>query len=125
MLVYPAIFETDENYFIVKFPDIPEAMTQGDSLEQAYEMAVEALGLALEDYTIFPQASSLQNIKELYPNSNAALIGIDLAAYRRKYHSRLVTKNVTIPEWLDNLAHADNIDLSQTLTEALKTKFNA
>ena len=47
-LFYPAIFhKAEEGGFWITFPDIPECMTQGDNMQQAYEMAVEALGLAI------------------------------------------------------------------------------
>ena len=46
-LFYPAIFHKDEeNGFWVSFPDFPECLTEGDDMEKAYEMAVDALGLA-------------------------------------------------------------------------------
>ena len=45
---YPAIFhKAEEGGFWISFPDIPECLTEGDNMQQAYEMAVEALGLAL------------------------------------------------------------------------------
>ena len=47
-LFYPAVFHTaEEGGFWVTFPDIPECMTQGDNMQEAYEMAVDALGLSL------------------------------------------------------------------------------
>ena len=47
-LFYPALFhKADEGGFWISFPDIPECLTQGDDMAQAYEMAVDALGLAL------------------------------------------------------------------------------
>ena len=47
-LLYPAIFhEAEEGGFWVTFPDFPECMTQGDDFQSAYEMAVEALELAI------------------------------------------------------------------------------
>jgi len=36
--------------FVVTFPDIPEAITQGETREEALEMAQEALEAALEFY---------------------------------------------------------------------------
>ena len=122
MLVYPATFEKDEKYIMVKFPDIPEAMPQGEDITQAYEMAEEVLGTALEDYTDYPKASSLKEIRDRFPDKDAALIGIDLAAFRRKYHSKTIRKSVTVPEWINDLANAEQINFSQTLTEALKEK---
>ncbi|UPQ85106.1 type II toxin-antitoxin system HicB family antitoxin [Ignavigranum ruoffiae] len=122
MLVYPATFEKGSQYYVVMFPDIPAAMTQGETIEEAYEMASEVLGAVLEDYKEFPKPSSMDQIKLQYPNKDVALIGIDLNAYRRKYHSKTVRKNVTVPEWLSDLAIKENINFSQTLTEALKEK---
>ena len=47
-LFYPSIFHiAEEGGFWVTFPDLPECMTQGDDMQNAYEMAVDALGLAL------------------------------------------------------------------------------
>ena len=47
-LFYPAVFhKAEEGGFWVSFPDFPECFTEGDDITQAYEMAVEALGLAL------------------------------------------------------------------------------
>jgi len=49
---FPVILTADEEDggFVVTFPDIPEAITQGETREEALEMAKEALGLALEFY---------------------------------------------------------------------------
>ena len=47
-LFYPALFhKAEEGGFWVSFPDFPECMTQGDSMDEAYEMAIDALGLSL------------------------------------------------------------------------------
>ena len=46
-LFYPAIFHREGEGFWVTFPDFPECFTEGDDMELAYEMAVEALGLAI------------------------------------------------------------------------------
>ena len=47
---YPAKFEPEGKFFNVSFPDIPEALTFGDSLEDAKEMAADALLTALDFY---------------------------------------------------------------------------
>ncbi|MFW5458183.1 type II toxin-antitoxin system HicB family antitoxin [Streptococcus hyovaginalis] len=125
MLLYPAIFTPDSEYIVVTFPDVPEAITQGKDIQEAYEMAVEVLGFALEDYKEYPQASSVSDLKEQYPNADIALIGIDMLAYMRKYHSNKIRKNVTIPEYLNDLAEDKNLNFSQVLTEALELKLNA
>lgn len=115
-------FEKDGSYIFVQFPDIPEAITQGDSNEQAYEMAGEVLGLVLAEKAEYPVASSIEDIQKRYPDKAVALVGVDLAAYRWKYRSQTIRKNVRIPEELKDLATSENLNLSQTLTEALKEK---
>jgi antitoxin HicB len=49
---FPVILTPDEDAggFVVTFPDIPEAITQGDSREEAMKMAQDALETALEFY---------------------------------------------------------------------------
>lgn len=45
---YPALIEPgDKGGLVVSFPDVPEAITQGDTREQAIAMGADALGLAL------------------------------------------------------------------------------
>jgi antitoxin HicB len=50
---YPAKFTPDKEAggFVVTFPDVPEAITQGETMEEALAMASEALELALTFYT--------------------------------------------------------------------------
>ena len=48
---YPASIEPgDESGFVVSFPDVPEAITEGDTREAAIAMGADALGLALLVY---------------------------------------------------------------------------
>lgn len=47
---YPVKLEPDSGGFVVSFPDIPEALTQGDTREDALEMARDALVTAFEFY---------------------------------------------------------------------------
>lgn len=47
---YAAKFIKDEDGFVVTFRDIPEAITQGDTYEEAVEMAEDALLTAMDFY---------------------------------------------------------------------------
>lgn len=48
---YPGLFELNElGGYSVSFPDLPECYTDGDSLEDAVNMAAEALELVIEFY---------------------------------------------------------------------------
>lgn len=66
-LFYPALFhKAEEGGFWISFPDIPECLTEGDNMEEAYNMAVDALGLSLADMeknnVPFPVPSSVDKI---------------------------------------------------------------
>ena len=51
MLAYPVHLEpAEEGGFVVTFPDIPEAITQGEDEADALAWAQEALEIALEVY---------------------------------------------------------------------------
>ena len=124
-MFYPAIFhKAEEGGFWVTFPDIPECMTQGENMEQAYEMAFDALGLSLVTMEAageeFPEASRPDEIE--MDDGILAVIEFDLAEYRRKNCSRAVKKTLSIPEWLNEAAMRENINFSQTLQEALMAR---
>lgn len=59
-LTYPATFtqcnETD--WFVVTFRDVPGAITQGQTFEEAVDMAQDALKLMLEDEDVIPTPSN-------------------------------------------------------------------
>ena len=64
MSAYPITLEHDGNSYAVFFTDIPEAITQGETLEQALEMAQDALVTAMdfyfEDKRAVPLPSAMQ-----------------------------------------------------------------
>ena len=50
MLAYPVNLKKDGKFILVTFPDIPEAITQGDNESHALAMAAEVLELAMDFY---------------------------------------------------------------------------
>lgn len=125
-LFYPALFhKADEGGFWVSFPDIPECLTQGDDMAQAYEMAVDALGLALscreKESQPLPAASDPTAITP-DPGSFLAVIEFDMLAYKKRTNSKAVKKTLSIPEWLNEAAMAAGINFSQVLQDALIAK---
>lgn len=125
-MFYPAVFHrAEEGGYWITFPDIPECITEGDNMEEAYNMAVDALGLALTDRIKekqdLPKASDVDNIKE---DGTVVVIQFDLAEYNRKHNNRAVKKTLSIPEWLNEEALAMNINFSQVLQEALLERIN-
>lgn len=126
-LFYPAVFHTaEEGGFWVSFPDIPECLTQGDDMQRAYEMAVEALGLSIttmeEIGEKIPEPSTPEKISA--EDGFLVVVEFDIAEYRRKHCSRAVKKTLSIPEWLNEAAMRKNINFSQVLQEALMQKVN-
>lgn len=85
---YTALFTpAEEGGFIVTFPSIPLAMTQGDSIEEAYENAFDVLGLALQDEEgnfIYPEQIDLSELD--IPNDVFIVtIQFDEIEYLKKY----------------------------------------
>lgn len=127
-LFYPAIFHTaEEGGFWVTFPDFPECMTQGDDMSEAYDMAVDALGLCIasrvEGHEEIPSASAPDAI-ERDGQSSVVLIEFDMVAYKKRTNSAAVKKTLSIPAWLNEEALAMNVNFSQVLQEALVQKLN-
>lgn len=124
-LFYPAVFHTaEEGGFWVTFPDIPECMTQGDNMQEAYEMAVDALGLSLTSREAekeeIPKASSLDEVDA--EDGTLVIVEFDMAEYRRRNSSKAVKKTLSIPEWLNEAAVREGVNFSQILQEALMSK---
>ena len=76
LVFYPAIFhKAEEGGFWISFPDLPECLTEGNDMTQAYEMAVNALGLALTSREIEnepipePSAPSITQFNYAYINA--------------------------------------------------------
>ena len=95
-LFYPAIFHVaEEGGFWITFPDLPECMTQGDNMQEAYEMAVDALGLALvsreQEKLEIPTASELSNIS-IEKDEYCVIIEFDMLAYKKRTNSKAVKK---------------------------------
>ena len=125
-LFYPAIFHVaDEGGFWITFPDLPECMTQGDNMQEAYEMAADALGLALtsreEEKQEIPSPSDINHIK-LNSDEYCVIIEFDMLAYKKRTNSKAVKKTLTIPEWLNEEAMTLGINFSQVLQDALMKK---
>ncbi|HIU78708.1 MAG TPA: type II toxin-antitoxin system HicB family antitoxin [Candidatus Avilachnospira avicola] len=128
-LFYPAVFHSaEEGGFWITFPDFPECMTQGDDMAEAYRMAEDALGLAIED-----RLSERAELPEPTPFSSLdvrggeylIVISFDMQLYNRLHNSKAVKKTLSIPEWLNEESMAMGINFSQTLQEALLNKLSA
>ena len=126
-LFYPALLhKSEEGGFWISFPDFPECFTEGDDMKQAYEMTVEALGLALvnrkEEKEEIPDPSDLDKIQN--EDGTIVIVEFDMLEYQRKHNSKAVKKTLSIPEWLNEEAVSMGVNFSQVLQEALMSKLN-
>ena len=124
--VYPAVFKReDSGLYAVEFPDIPGCFTSGDDLDDAMLMAEDALAFMLYGYEKekkeIPKPSKLTDI-ENDGKSFVNYIRCDTLWYRKKNSGTAVKKTLTIPEWLNEAAVEANLNFSQILQDALKTK---
>jgi antitoxin HicB len=127
-MFYPAHFSAaEEGGFVVTFRDIPEAMTQGDTLEEALAMAEDALVASMdfyfEDRRSVPAPSAMQPGEQLIelPASVAAkvlllneLVGANIS--NAELARRMHTRPQEVQRIVD-LGHSTKID---TIAKALQ-----
>ena len=123
LTVYPAIFskyDDDGEYYIVDFIDLKGCTTEGKTLQEAFYMAQDAMGLFLDDLSKFPNPTTDFSNIVLQKNQFINYVNIDIDEYRKKYNNKSIKKTLTIPCWLNSLAERNNINFSQVLQESLK-----
>lgn len=124
-LIYPACFyPEDDGGFSVTVPDLKGCITQGDTLQEALQMAEDAalgwLLTSIEDGEELPKASNIKDVRLENTNGFTSLLLLDLGLYSQKYGNRKsVKKTVSIPLWLNEAAEKYNINFSKTLQDAL------
>ncbi len=125
--IYPAIFTKEEKFYSVRFPDFESCYTQGETIEEAYEMASDVLCLTLynleEEGKEIPRASEVAKIKSS-ENEFVSLIPCDTIEYRQFYDSRSVKKTLTIPAWLNTMSEREGVNFSAVLQRALKRELH-
>ena len=122
-LIYPVIIvPTGKDDYFVSIPDMDIA-TQGNSIENAIDMARDAICLMAVDLEAdgkaIPTASELSDVKTDEKGAFVTLVDADVTAYKRMLDKRAVRKNVTIPSWLNEAAEKKHINFSAALQSAL------
>lgn len=125
--IYPAIFAQDGEFYTVRFPDLESCYTQGDDLQDAYEMASDVLCLTLygleEKKADIPPASSVAAVKTS-EGEFVSLVACDTLEYRQYYDNKAVKKTLTIPSWLNTMSEREGINFSAVLQSALKSELH-
>jgi predicted RNase H-like HicB family nuclease len=125
MRQYIALIHKDaDSDYGVSFPDLPGLITAGSTLDEARDMAVEALALHLkgleEDGEAIPEPSSLETIMAQAENRDAVATLVPTPAHPPK----TVRVNITLPgdvlEAVDSFAEANGFTRSGFLAMAAK-----
>lgn len=124
--LFPAIFKVNSDKSVwVKFPDIPDCFTDGESFDDGVSNALDVLGLHLSELECMgkpiPEPSLFLDL-ELSGPEVLVMIPIDMKVVRANVEDMLVERTLTIPSWVDIKASSASIDLSDTLVQALKVK---
>lgn len=131
-VIYPVIFtetKDKENTILVYIPDL-NGMTEGYGIEDAIAMAKDYIGNALceKSDTEIPSASPIASIdisKTQFFDAGytfVSLVDTDISLFRRIEKSRNVRRNITLPEWLDDMASKAKINVSAVAQNALKAE---
>ena len=128
--VYPVcLYPGEISGYTVIVPDLPGCITEGDTIADALEQAVDAASGwvldELEEGRKAPEASAPETIKaDEYENGIVSVVMLDIDAYAEKYGSKAVRKNCTIPAWLNTAAENAHLNFSQVLQIGLQERLN-
>jgi antitoxin HicB len=117
---YPFKVRPDGKFFLVTFPDIPEAITQGESMEQALAVAQDALETALEFYfegsRAVPEPSPIKrgwHFVELPASLSAKILLLNEMIGQKVRPAELARRLRTTPQEVNRLTdirHTSKID---------------
>jgi predicted RNase H-like HicB family nuclease len=124
---YPAIFTAKEvegrgQVYTVEFPDMPDCITEGESILHAIEMAREALAeciLAMQKRReAIPNPTPIEAVS--HKSGFVSIVDLDMLEYKRKTDNRAIRRTVSLPRWLDVMAQDAGVNFSKLIQAALK-----
>lgn len=122
-LTYLAVLEpADDGGFGVYFPDLPGCISYGRTIEEAQEMAREAVGLHIygleQDGEAVPAPSESLDSEEISGCIiSPVMVFPDLV--KNEMDNKRVKTNITLPNWLKRIAEENNVNYSRLLETAL------
>ncbi len=126
---YPVKLKADGKYILVTFPDIPEAITQGNNIEDALLHGADALETALEFYfgerRPVPSPSKPkrgQRVIELPASVTAKVLLLNEMLRQKVRPAELARRIGTTPQEVNRLTdirHKTRIDTIDTALRAL------
>ena len=125
---YVAVFIPEpEGGFSVMFPQLQGCMTQGETFEEALEMAEDVLGLYLESM----EETGEEIPEPVYTGLDASrydtplgyqfvTVSVWMPPYRDKVAMKSAKMTVTLPAWLKAAGEAAEVNFSFLLQTALR-----
>ena len=121
--IYPAVFGKTATGYSVHFPDLPGCVSTGGTLDPAYKMAREGLGLHLwgmeKDGDEIPEPTPVDSIEQ-EQGYVIGLVEVLMPPVRVELDNKPVKKTLTIPAYLNTLAEQKRVNFSRVLQTALK-----
>ena len=124
---YPVNLKKDGKFFLATFPDIPEAITQGETKEEALQAAQEALETALDFYfdeqrTVPVPSNSKRGQPgiELPPSIAAKVVLMNEMVRQRVRPAELARRLNTSPQAVNRLVNLKYSSKIDGIDEALK-----
>lgn len=127
--IYPAVFNYADDGITVTFPDFPDAVAEGQTEEDAYLRAKEALEgwIAFQHEGKNPVPLPI-NFSEAFvqynENQRVQLIQVSNEEIRQLLLQKRVRRNITIPEYLSKAASKAGLNVSEIAAQALKEKLH-
>lgn len=125
-LIYPAIFYKEEDQYNVILPDFSNAVTYGNDLGNAIEMARDLIGALIIDLEIdkklIPQPSKLDDVF-LLDGQFVSLVDINMEQYKKSLQKN-IKKTLSIPKDINDEAENLEINFSKVLRDALKKEID-
>ena len=121
-VTYLAIVEPSKSDYGIFFPDLPGCTSMASSIEEAFEMAKEALELHYygmeKSKESIPLPSMILDAKD---TEGCFVIPVTIypELVKRKLDNRKVKTNCTIAAWIKDLAEENHINYSQLLENAI------
>ena len=122
--MFPAtIKKLGDKDYNVRFTDFENITTYGENLDDAYNMAEDALKLEIfdlySDKLEIPDPTDITDIK-IGSDETLILVKVNLKSILKEYDNKSVKKTLTIPSWLNKLGEEKKVNFSQVLQDALK-----
>ncbi len=134
-VTYPVIFTEIDTNILIEVPDLgifsesnEEGKTKG-TLADAMLMARDAIGLACisaedngKELVVASKLADVDVTKGTFYGeglSYVSYVDVDLMVYRNRVDNKMVRRNVTLPNWLNQEAEKACVNVSKVLQEAL------